>query len=82
MYIASNGVTLAIQTTRGAIVASSTILAAYINIIPLLLGSRISRVADIASLSRPLYYVAYYWIGRVVILEALIHTSLCLVPVV
>lgn len=82
LYIAGNGVAVAMQATHGATVASSTVLAATVNLIPLLLGGRTSRVADVIGLSRPSYYVTHRWIGRVVILEALVHTSLGLVPVV
>ena len=58
-YIAGNGVAVALKAIRGATIASSAALAASINLIPLLLGGRTSRVADIVGVSRPAYYVAH-----------------------
>ncbi len=49
------------------------LLAASINLIPLLLGGRTSRLADVIGLSRSSYYLAHHWIGRTAIVEALLH---------
>ncbi|KAK4151067.1 hypothetical protein C8A00DRAFT_36296 [Chaetomidium leptoderma] len=59
-----------------ATIASSAALAASINLIPLLLGGRTSRVADVIGVSRPTYYVAHYWIGRTAIIEGLVHAAI------
>ncbi|KAB5528998.1 hypothetical protein GE09DRAFT_1041919 [Coniochaeta sp. 2T2.1] len=79
-YISGNGAALSIQIARGASVASSTVLAAIINLLPLLFGGRTNRIADAIGLSRPSYYVAHHWMGRVAILEALIHAAFGLIP--
>ena len=75
-YIAGNGVAVALKAIKGATIASSAALAASINLIPLLLGGRTSRVADVIGVSRPAYYVAHYWIGRTAIIEGLVHAAI------
>ncbi|KAL2193981.1 hypothetical protein P885DRAFT_63524 [Corynascus similis CBS 632.67] len=75
-YIAGNGVAVALKAIKGATIASSAALAASINLIPLLLGGRTSRVADVIGVSRPTYYVAHYWIGRTAIVEGLVHAAI------
>ncbi|KAL2166209.1 hypothetical protein VTG60DRAFT_3124 [Thermothelomyces hinnuleus] len=75
-YIAGNGVAVALKAIKGATIASSAALAASINLIPLLLGGRTSRVADVIGVSRPAYYVAHYWIGRIAIVEGLVHAAI------
>ncbi len=77
-YITSNSIAIVLEVTKGAIVTSSTALAASINLVLLLLGGRISRVADIIRVSRPVYYSAYYWIGRTAIIEGLVYISISL----
>ncbi|KAH8909446.1 hypothetical protein BR93DRAFT_956577 [Coniochaeta sp. PMI_546] len=73
LYIGGNGAAVAMQATRGATIASSTVLASTINLIPLLLGGRTNRIADVIGVSRPSYYVAHYWMGRIAVVEALVH---------
>jgi len=80
LYIGGNGAAVAIQATRGATIASSTVLASTINLVPLLLGGRTNRVADAIGVSRSSYYLAHHWIGRVAVLEALVHSAIGLVP--
>jgi predicted ferric reductase len=75
-YIAGNGVAVALKAIKGATVASSAALAASINLIPLLLGGRTSRVADVIGVSRPVYYAAHHWIGRTAIAEGLVHAAI------
>ncbi|KAK4243055.1 hypothetical protein C7999DRAFT_36620, partial [Corynascus novoguineensis] len=75
-YIAGNGVAVALKAIKGATIASSAALAASINLIPLLLGGRTSRVADVIGVSRPTYYVAHYWIGRTAIVEGLVYAAI------
>jgi hypothetical protein len=75
-YIAGNGVAVVLKAIKGASIASSAALAASINLIPLLLGGRTSRVADVIGVSRPTYYVAHHWIGRTAIVEGLVHAAI------
>ena len=75
-YIAGNGVAVALEAINGATIASSAALAASINLVPLLLGGRTSRVADVIGVSRPVYYVAHHWIGRTAIVEGLVHAAI------
>ncbi len=75
-YIAGNGVAVALEAVKGATITSSAALAASINLVPLLLGGRTSRLADVIGLSRPTYYVAHHWIGRTAIVEGLVHAAI------
>lgn len=75
-YIAANGTAVALAAIKDATVASSTALATSINLVPLLLGGRTSRVADVTGVSRPAYYVAHRWIGCTAIVEGLIHAAI------
>jgi NAD(P)H-flavin reductase len=75
-YIAGNGVAVALEAIKGATFTSSAALAASINLVPLMLGGRTSRVVDVIGVSRPVYYVAHHWIGRTAIAEALVHASI------
>lgn len=74
-YIAGNGIAVALKAVRGATITNSAALAASINLIPLLLGGRTSRVADVIGVSRPAYYVAHQWIGCTAIIEGLVHAA-------
>jgi hypothetical protein len=62
-YIAGNGVAVALQASKGAMITRSAALAASINLVPLLLVGRTSCVADVFGVFRPVYYVAHHWIG-------------------
>ncbi|KAK4034603.1 hypothetical protein C8A01DRAFT_18612 [Parachaetomium inaequale] len=75
-YIAGNGVAVALEAIEGTTIASSAALAASINLVPLLLGGRTSRVADVIGISRPAYYAAHHWIGRTAIVEGLVHAAI------
>ena len=74
-YMAGNGVAVALEA-KGATIASSAALAASINLVPLLLEGRTSRVADVIGISRPVYYTAHHWIGRTTIVEGLVHAAI------
>ncbi|KAH8878677.1 hypothetical protein GQ53DRAFT_834785 [Thozetella sp. PMI_491] len=77
-YIAGNGAAVALEAIKGATIASSAALAASINLVPVLLGGRTSRLADIIGVSRPTYYVAHHWIGRIAVVEGLVHAAISL----
>lgn len=51
---------------------------AIINMVPLFLGGRTNPVADALGISIQSYYFAHNWIGRVAIVEALIHSVIVL----
>ncbi|TVY13064.1 Ferric/cupric reductase transmembrane component 7 [Lachnellula arida] len=67
---------LGIKNTSDLIVRSGTM--ASINLIPLFLGGRTSMFANFLGISLHTYYLAHHWIGRVVIVQALLHVSLVL----
>jgi len=52
---------------------------AIVNMVPLFLGGRTSFVANWLGISLQSYYLCHHWIGRIVLLESLIHLVLALV---
>ena len=73
-YIASNSAAIALEATKGPIVASSATLAASINLVLLLLRGYISRITDVVIVSYPIYYSAYYQISYIPIIKDLVYT--------
>lgn len=75
-YIVMNGfcMGLGIQSTTDLI--SRTGVMASVNMVPLFLGGRTSIVVDLLGVSVHSYYLAHHWIGRVVVVQGLIHAAL------
>jgi hypothetical protein len=75
-YVIINGfcMGLGIKTTSDLIIRSG--LMASINMIPLFLGGRTNTLASFLGISLHTYYLAHHWIGRIVILQSLIHVFL------
>jgi hypothetical protein len=74
LYLVANGVLMvvgihwsftAFATRAGALSA--------VNMIPLFLGGRTNYLADSLGIPLHTYYLAHHWIGRVVILQSLLH---------
>ncbi|KAK4119915.1 hypothetical protein N657DRAFT_626031 [Parathielavia appendiculata] len=51
---------------------------ALINMIPLYLGGLANRLADLVGIPLSLYYFAHFWVGRVVVVEVLLHAVLAI----
>lgn len=82
-YIFLNGfcMGLSIKNHSDLIIRLGTMTS--INVIPLFLGSRTSLVADFLGFSLHTYYLTHHWIGRVVIIQNLLHVGLgyvCVTP--
>tara|TARA_R110002060_G_scaffold32988_4_gene43708 strand:+ start:1270 stop:1782 length:513 start_codon:yes stop_codon:yes gene_type:complete len=75
-YIVLNGfcMGLGIRSTTDLLLRSGTM--ASINLIPLFLGGRTNMLSDFMGISLHSYYLAHHWIGRIVILQSLIHVGL------
>ena len=54
---------------------------ASVNIVPLFLGGRTSFLAEFLGLQLHTYYLAHHWIGRMVVLQGLLHTTLAITSV-
>jgi hypothetical protein len=65
---------LGIKNTTDLIARSGTM--ASINLIPLFLGGRTSMLANFLGISLHTYYLAHHWIGRLVIIQSLLHVAL------
>lgn len=75
-YIIINGACmgLGIRTTSDLLIRSGVM--ASINLIPLFLGGRTSIISDFLGISIHTYYLAHHWIGRIVIIQSLVHVGL------
>lgn len=56
---------------RAAVVAA-------INMVPLFLGGRTNLVADSLRIPLSTYYIFHHWIGRIAILQCMVHSALVL----
>ena len=65
---------LGIKSTSDLISRSG--MMASINLIPLFLGGRTSVLANFLGISLHTYYLAHHWIGRIVVLQGLLHVGL------
>lgn len=74
LYLVANGVLMVVDihwsftafTTRAGALAA-------INMIPLFLGGRTNFLADSLGIPLHTYYLAHHWIGRVAIVQSLVH---------
>lgn len=76
LYFALNGFCMGFGIHNASDLISRTGTLASINIIPLFFGGRMSLIADFLGFSVHSYYLAHHWIGRVVVIQGLIHTGL------
>jgi hypothetical protein len=51
-----------------------------INMAPLFLGGQTSFVADVLGIPLHIYYLAHHWVGRMVVVQVLVHTGLAISP--
>ena len=70
------GMGIDIHDTSALIIRSGTM--ASINMIPLFFGGRTSTIVNFLGISLHSYYLAHHWIGRVVVIQGLIHMGLVL----
>ncbi|KAH8754297.1 hypothetical protein F5883DRAFT_688216 [Diaporthe sp. PMI_573] len=60
--------------------ATTAAMLATINATPLFLGGRTNPLADFSGIPLSTYYVFHHFIGRIVIVEGLLHSALALRP--
>jgi hypothetical protein len=79
IYIALNIflMVLGFGTIEDWAIRSGTLAA--INMILLFLGGRTSTLAELAGISLSTYYVAHHWIGRIVVVQGVLHSVLFMV---
>ncbi len=77
-YVIANGACMAIdvRSTRDLMLRSGMMASA--NMIPLFLGGRTSFLANSAGISLHTYYLAHHWVGRVAIMQGILHASLAI----
>ena len=76
IYIILNGFCMGLGIKSSAELLTRSGLMASINLIPLFMGGRTSMLANLLGISLHTYYLAHHWIGRVVIVQSLIHVGL------
>jgi hypothetical protein len=55
-------------------------LMSSVNMVPLFLGGHTSTVADGLGIPLHVYYLAHHWIGRMFVVQALVHSGLAIYP--
>jgi hypothetical protein len=73
LYLIVNGILMGLGVRSFTALSSRAGALAVINMIPLFLGGRTSFLADSLGIPLHTYYLAHHWIGRVVILQSLLH---------
>lgn len=70
------GMGCGIHTSNDLMIRTGTM--ASINLIPLLLGGRTNLVAEFLGSSLHTYYLAHHWLGRLAVLQSMLHVGLVL----
>ncbi|KAI3326510.1 hypothetical protein HD806DRAFT_520363 [Xylariaceae sp. AK1471] len=78
IYLASNTVLLTLWNRGVEDVQRRTALLAIINTTLLFLGGRTNPLANFLRVPLSTYYLSHHWVGRVAILEGLIHSAFML----
>ncbi|KAF7943008.1 hypothetical protein EAE96_010954 [Botrytis aclada] len=74
-YLAINGFCMGLGVKTMSDVISRAGIMASVNIVPLFLGGRTNTLANFIGISIHSYYIAHHWIGRVVIVQSLLHVG-------
>ncbi len=77
-YIVANGILLGIRTHSAADLRSRASTLAMINMIPLFFGGRMNFWIDYLGIRLRTYYLMHRWVGRMVVLQGLLHTGLAI----
>jgi hypothetical protein len=80
-YTIMNGFCMGLGIRRASLMSDLMIrsgVMASINLIPLFMGGRTSRLANFLGISLHTYYIAHHWIGWLVIIQSGLHVALAL----
>lgn len=77
-YTAINGFGMGFGVRNSSDLITRTGIMASINFIPLLLGGRTNLAAEVLGSSLHDYYLVHHWLGRIVVLQSMIHVGLVL----
>lgn len=77
-YLGINGFCMGLGVKTTSDVISRAGIMASVNLIPLFLGGRTNALANFIGISIHSYYIAHHWIGRVVIIQSLLHVAFVL----
>jgi len=72
-YIVFNGFCMGWGVDNIADLVPRAGMMAVLNLIPLFCGGRTSTLVDFLGISLHSYYLAHHWIGRMVVLQGLVH---------
>lgn len=78
IFLAGNGVSMALHVKGAREQSNRAAMMASINLIPLFCGGRTSILVDRLGIPLHSYYLAHHWIGRVVVVQGLLHAGLAL----
>lgn len=72
-YLVSNAVPLCLSLRSVEDFQRRAAVIAVINLTPLFLGGRTNPFVDLLGVPLPTYYLCHHWIGRVAVVESLVH---------
>lgn len=70
------GIGITLKNTKGLMLRSG--IMASVNMMPLFLGGRTSTLANGIGISLHTYHLVHHWVGRIVIIQGLLHASLAI----
>jgi Ferric reductase like transmembrane component len=76
IYLCSNGFCMAYRATSRDDISSRAAILSTINMIPLLVGSRLSMVARFLGLANRTYLLLHRWVGLLSAVQGVVHTIL------
>jgi hypothetical protein len=76
LYIGSNGFCMAFRATSTSEVSSRAAILSTINMVPLMVGSRLSVAADLLGVANGSFTMLHRWIGLVSTVQGVTHTVL------
>ena len=79
VYFLINALALGVPVSGSVDLQRRAARTAIINLTPVFLGGRTNPLVDFIGIPISTYYVAHHWIGRVAVVEALLHPSIILI---
>jgi hypothetical protein len=77
-YVITNGVCMGIGVRNIKDLMLRSGMLASVNMVPLFLGGRTSSLANGVRIPLHTYYLVHHWVGRVAVIQGLLHASLAI----
>lgn len=77
-YVIANGVCMGVKVYGTSDLMLRSGMMASVNLIPLFLGGRTNLLANNFGIPLHSYYLAHHWVGRMAIMQSLLHAGLAI----